>query len=311
MDQNGVDQAVIICARLDGNRDNNEYVAGKARTEGGGKKIFPFFDLDSCWLPTHHRPGAARRLQQLLRQAPIRGITHYLRREDDGAWLNGDDASALFQLVAENYLVFSLSCYPHQHPAIRTLAESFPSIPILLATTWAVYQPPSSPAATRFETNLRRKSAALPNIFIKVSGFPLQLQSQLRFPLPPTPWQRLPRLCTNISACQTHVLGLRLSGGAEVCDLPAGAAPDKNALRLYFQRRQGVDPRKNHVETAPAAPIKHTSKVFRRHAEQGMAAESTKARIPGKTRGFAGDSDLVRAGIEPATQGFSVLCYTS
>ena len=90
MDLHGVDQAVIICARLNGNRHNNEYVAHKARA--AKSRIFPFFDIDSCWLPTHHRPGAARRLKNLLRLWPIRGITHYLRREDDGAWLNGKDA---------------------------------------------------------------------------------------------------------------------------------------------------------------------------------------------------------------------------
>jgi len=59
MDQNGVDQAVIICAQIQRNPDNNEYIAEQVKRHPSRLHQFP--DVDCSWSPTYHAPGAADR----------------------------------------------------------------------------------------------------------------------------------------------------------------------------------------------------------------------------------------------------------
>jgi L-fuconolactonase len=163
MDQNGVDQALVVCAQLDHNPENNAYVA--EQVQRFPDRLHQLVDLDSEWSPTYHQPGAARRLQQMAHRWPVIGFTHYLSRDDDGSWLLSEEGQAVFTIAASNKLLASLSCLPHQQPAIRVLAERFPTVPILchhLGFT-GLGQP----------ENLAQvmASARLPNIYLKVSGF--------------------------------------------------------------------------------------------------------------------------------------------
>src|SRR3954451_15441636 len=75
MDQNGVDQAAIVCANIDDNPDNNEYVA--AAVARHPRRLHQFADLDCRWSATYHTDGAADRLRRLADTMPIKGITHY------------------------------------------------------------------------------------------------------------------------------------------------------------------------------------------------------------------------------------------
>jgi hypothetical protein len=52
MDRHGVDRSVLICARIDHNPDNNEYIAGAA--ERHPDRIVAFPDIDSSWSPEYH-----------------------------------------------------------------------------------------------------------------------------------------------------------------------------------------------------------------------------------------------------------------
>lgn len=84
MDFHGVDQAVLVCAQIGGNDDNVEYALEAAAQHPDRLHAFPDFDCE--WSSDYHRPGAPDRLRALLERAPVRGVTHYVRAENDG-WL--------------------------------------------------------------------------------------------------------------------------------------------------------------------------------------------------------------------------------
>jgi L-fuconolactonase len=166
MDLNGVERAVIICAQIDRNPDNNAYIAQQiARFP---TRLVQFVDLDSEWAPTYHQPGSVDRLTQMADQWPIRGFTHYLAQDEDGSWLYSEVGQQVFQVAAERRLIASLSAQPHHQTAIRRIAERFPSVPILCHHLGQV----KSHGATS-QDGLKEvlASAKVPNIFIKLSGF--------------------------------------------------------------------------------------------------------------------------------------------
>src|SRR5687767_5439630 len=64
MDREQVDRAVVICARIDHNPDNNAYVVQAAKAHGD--RLVPFPDVDSAWSSEYHTPGAADRLASAI-----------------------------------------------------------------------------------------------------------------------------------------------------------------------------------------------------------------------------------------------------
>ncbi len=123
MDANGVDQALIVSAEIAHNPHNNAYIA-KAVNEHSNR-LHQVADVDSMWKATYHQPGAAGRLQAAVERWPIKGFTHYLEFEDDGSWLSSEEGIAFFALAAENKLIASLHCHPHQQAAIRHARPAF------------------------------------------------------------------------------------------------------------------------------------------------------------------------------------------
>ena len=93
MDLHGVDRAAV-CAQIEHNPDNNAYIAEQVQRYG--ERLYQLADVDCSWSPTYHRPGAARRLEQAAQRWPISGFTHYLRDDDDGAWLYGAEGRDFF-----------------------------------------------------------------------------------------------------------------------------------------------------------------------------------------------------------------------
>lgn len=179
---NGVDKAVIICAQIDHNPQNNEYIAEVAAPHRG--KLFQFPDVDCSWSTTYHTPGAADRLRAIAERWPIKGFTHYLRQEDDG-WLVSDEGRAFFQVAADYNLIASIAGSPRHEAALRTVAERFPSVPILrhhLAGVKASEAPPHEMLKEVLA------SAKLPNIYIKFSGFHYCSSVPWGFPYPDTHW---------------------------------------------------------------------------------------------------------------------------
>lgn len=183
MDQNGVDRAVLVCARIDHNPGNNEYVAEHVRAQP--ERLYQFADVDSTWWPTYHTPGAAARLTEAADSLPLAGFTHYLSNDDDGSWLHSEEGLAFFRVADERNLIASISCRPHHHAALRRVAEAFPSLPILVHHLGMVDVTDPPP---HHELREVLASARLPNIYLKFSGFYYMTQTKWAFPFSDTMW---------------------------------------------------------------------------------------------------------------------------
>ena len=76
MDLNGVDQAVLVCAQIDHNPENNAYIAQQVMRFP--QKLHQLVDLDSEWSSTYHQDGASERLKKMVDQWSIKGFIMYL-----------------------------------------------------------------------------------------------------------------------------------------------------------------------------------------------------------------------------------------
>jgi predicted TIM-barrel fold metal-dependent hydrolase len=166
MDQHGVDQATLVCARIDHNPDNNDYVAACVRRYPD--RLHQLADVDCFWTDTYHTPGAADRLAAAVRAYGLKGFTHYIHRDDDGAWFLSDDGLAFLRTAAELNQLASFAIPPRLQPVLRELARRFPSVPFLCHHM-------GHPRATEAPDYPTLKeilaSAAVPNIHVKLSGF--------------------------------------------------------------------------------------------------------------------------------------------
>jgi L-fuconolactonase len=169
MDRNGVDMAAIVCARIGSgeaaNDDNNDYVARAAARYPD--RLVAVVDVDSCWRPEHHAPGAARRLTEIVGRTGASGFTHYVAADNDG-WLVSADGLEFFATAAEHDLVASLALTPAWQDDLLTMARSVPTLPILVHHLGL-----ARPAEPNFPADLASivASGAEPNIVVKVSGF--------------------------------------------------------------------------------------------------------------------------------------------
>ncbi|HTW98301.1 MAG TPA: amidohydrolase family protein, partial [Acidimicrobiales bacterium] len=174
MDVHGVREAFVVCARIDNNPDDVSYVA--FARDRYPSKLHVVADLDCSWDENHHRPGSADRLRALDEAHRLAGFTHYVHSENDG-WLLSDEAEAVFALAEQRRLIISLAASPAWQEDLRTIARRHPGVSILchhlagVRTASALGDTPG--ASARFEHDLAEvvASAAVPNIFIKVSGF--------------------------------------------------------------------------------------------------------------------------------------------
>ncbi len=244
---NGVAQAVLICAQIDHNPDNNAYVAEQARRFPA--QVHQFVDLDSEWSPTYHQPGAAERLRRMAAAWPIKGFTHYLRRAEDGAWLTSAEGLALFQAAADLGLIASLSCYPHQQAAVRQVARRFPQTPILCHHMgW----PTHGLGEARQNLDEVLASAECPNIYIKLSGFAYAAQVAWEYPYREGQW---------IVRALYDRFGPRLCWGS-----------DYPVVRFYMTYRQALEAFRTHCD-------------FISPADQALIAGGTLASLLGPAAG--------------------------
>ena len=165
LDANGVDRALVVCAAIENNPDNVDYVAFAQERHPG--RLYLVADLDCTWSTTYHLPGSAGRLRSLTGRYSLTGFAHYLAEENDG-WLLSDEADALFAVAAEHGLLVSLGAGTVWHADLRVLAGRHPSVPVLCQTLGGVRaaEGPDSPGLAEVVA-----SAAIPNIYLKVAGF--------------------------------------------------------------------------------------------------------------------------------------------
>lgn len=162
MDLHGVSKAGVVCAAIENNPDNIEYVSfGAERYKG---RLFVVADLDCTWHQTYHRPGAADRLRALADHYDIVGVTHYVDRHNDG-WLASEEAEAVFALAEELGIYISLAAGPAWQSDLRAIAVRHPGLPVLCHHLGGV--------AVGDEQGLGELlgSAVVRNIYVKVSGF--------------------------------------------------------------------------------------------------------------------------------------------
>ncbi|MDB5542120.1 MAG: hypothetical protein JWQ89_3847 [Devosia sp.] len=162
MDQNGVDQAVIVSARIEKNPDNNAYGAAAVRRYPA--RLHQFADVDCVWSPEYHTPGAVERLRAAADTLPIKGFTHYVG-ENDG-WFLSDEGRAFFKLAAERRLIASIAMSPAWAADLATIAAANPDLVILLHHMGGISQ-----NGPRTQLEAIAGLAAHPNVFIKLSGF--------------------------------------------------------------------------------------------------------------------------------------------
>jgi predicted TIM-barrel fold metal-dependent hydrolase len=230
MDLHGVDQALIVCAQIERNPENNAYIAAAvaAQTARYPGRLHQLADVDSVWSATHHQPGAAERLRQAAERWPIVGFTHYLGKED-GSWLHSEEGLAFFGVAAELGLIASIACRPQHQPAIRRVAERYSSVPILCHHLGGV-KAEEEPPHTALKEVL--SSARLPNVYIKLSGFAYCTHVQWDFPYSDTHWV--------IRALYEHYGPYRMCWGS-----------DYPVVRFFMTYRQALEAFRAHCTFVP------------------------------------------------------------
>jgi L-fuconolactonase len=161
MDRNGVDRAAVVCARIEHNPDNNEYIARAASAHPD--RLVQFADVDCSWSQVYHRPGAAARLAAAAERYQLKGFTHYLRADYD--WFSSADGLSFWAQAAECNLIASVALGPAWQAPLRELAARFPSI------TFLCHHMAGARAGDPARTDEIIASAVAPNIWIKLSGF--------------------------------------------------------------------------------------------------------------------------------------------
>ena len=164
MGTNGVERAAVVCAAIENNADNLDYVAGARELHPD--KLHVLADIDCRWHATYHTPGSADRLRAAAERYCLAGFTHYLGERNDG-WLMSDEAERLFWFAAENRLIVSLAASPAWHADLRALAGRNPSVPVLCHTLGGVHAGDAMGSSGLAEV---LASAAVSNIYIKVAG---------------------------------------------------------------------------------------------------------------------------------------------
>jgi L-fuconolactonase len=181
MDKVGVDKAVVVCARIEHNPDNNDYVAD--RVTKYPDRLIQFADVDCGWSETYHTPGGADRLAKATEKYHLKGYTHYLR--DDTDWFESAEGTAFLEKTAELNLIASFALGPAWLPALRKLALRFPSIPFLCHHMAGARVGEDLPYPILQEI---LTCADVPNIHIKLSGFHYVSGVAWEYPYSDTMW---------------------------------------------------------------------------------------------------------------------------
>lgn len=172
LDEHGVDRALVVCARIGGghggegwpNPDNEGDVLAVARAHPG--RLEMLVDLDSWWLPTYHRAGAADRLERAVTRVDAVGFTHYLDYTVNDGWLRSDEADAVFRRARDLGLVASIPVIGDVWlDDLAGLMTRHPEVPVLLHHL-------GLPRPDRLDADVAALAALarIPSLGVKVSG---------------------------------------------------------------------------------------------------------------------------------------------
>jgi L-fuconolactonase len=179
MDLNGVDEAVVVCAAIDNNVDNVDYVA--FAQERHPRRLHLVADLDCSWSDTYHAAGAVDRLRALDDRLPrLAGFAHYLAEHNDG-WLLSAEADRLFAYAATRGLLVSLGASPAWQADLRVLAQRHPSVPVLCNALGGIRAGRTNRSSGIDDV---LASASISNIHLKVAGLPYCSERGWDYPWP-------------------------------------------------------------------------------------------------------------------------------
>ena len=223
---------MLVCARIEHNPHNNDYVAEQICAYPD--RLVQFADVDCSWSAEYHTPGAAERLKAASAKYQLKGYTHYVK--SDTEWFASEEGLAFFSATADLNLIASLALGPQWQPALRELARRFPSVTFLCHHMAGANAREEAP-----HPNLQEilRSAEVPNIYIKLSGFHYASHVSWGVPLFGYAPHRAPALRTLWSPAS--VLGFGLPGSASQHDLPARARSIPHALHVRTRRAQAFD----------------------------------------------------------------------
>ena len=175
MKKNNIDYATIVSAQIWKNPENNIYINNSVKKH---KNLFQFFDFDSYWSNTYQTKNADKRLTEICNNYDLIGITQYLG-DDDAKWLFSSEGKKLFDLISKKKLIVSFSCsYKHQK-SIRTIAENYPEIPLLLH-----HMAGMKIGSEKKQNEEVLKSSRYKNIYLKFSGYNYVLGEERRWDFP-------------------------------------------------------------------------------------------------------------------------------
>lgn len=172
MDNNGVDRALVVCANIDRNPDNNRYVYEQLRRFPS--RLIQIADVDCLWSTTYHTPGADQRLEGAIRELDLKGFTHYVAADDDGSWFTSAEGKRFFSVAARHNQLVSMAIPAKIIQKLLPIAETFPNTPFLLHHLGV--GPVPGEGTKRIEEIERqlefvRDAARLQNVHVKFSGF--------------------------------------------------------------------------------------------------------------------------------------------
>jgi len=166
MAQCGVERAAIVCARIEHNPDNNDYVRECVEKHAG--RLYQVADVDCSWSPEYHTPGAAERLRRAAERYQLKAFTHYVKGDEDGSWYLSDEGRAFFNAAEELKLIASVSWPARLQRVLREVAGRAPGVTFLVHHMGGVKAEEPEPYPLFKEV---LESAKLPNVWVKLSGF--------------------------------------------------------------------------------------------------------------------------------------------
>lgn len=166
MERVGVDGAVLIGAAIDRNGDNNAYLLAKQRAHPERFCAFP--DFASYWLTEGGDLPAE--MARMIDGHAIRGVSTYLDPAESGQRLCSTGLDEALAVAESTRMILSIALRPHQAEAVGRAAASHPELTVLCHHLAGITARIRQPLAEQWAQV--RPLAALPNVFIKMSGIP-------------------------------------------------------------------------------------------------------------------------------------------
>lgn len=169
MDENGVQYAIVVCHLDEYDPMNNERALVRA-------KQFP--NRFKIWVNVHlYKPDALDKVKEYVGAPGLVGVSYYMQfsKDDTGEWMK---PSPLFDTIAENKLSVNLNLSPAYQARLRELAKDYPTVPFTICHLGG----PTQRGEPTPDWDEVLRSAQVPNIYVKISGFSYYSKKNWEYP---------------------------------------------------------------------------------------------------------------------------------